>query len=304
MKKDFSFCFFFVKIMIFSISIKEKSMPKPVDTLWAALKSNQYELAIKIITDNPKEDLVNSLSPAGTMTVIARVCSVTPCPTQLLKYVADHSQFKLQYQNPKNKDTNVKCILNAGDRDIFVLFENNNDIIFNGDELSYQFAQKRLSDVTDSHQAAFKKNQHSDATKHFAKKMEGFKHILATLREKTIRFAVETDDPTILAKLEKAGCDLDSPLRDGYKPASITKKTDVKTTAWFAERQKSATSAVKLSDNDNTFDLFKALQAIKDGEQRLKTLTEKHESKQSHLYAKAADAGVKDLESALAVLSA
>lgn len=259
-------------------------MPTPVEMLWDVLEKNQYDSAKKIINAHPDKDLINSMNYAG-VSVLARSCMVKPYALDFLQFIANHPNLNLQAQNPKTKDTNVKIIISTASLELFKLFETKKGIIYNGDVLSYEHAKKRLQTLIWAYESDFKKDPNSASTKSYATKVEGLKYILTTLRELTIRHAVEKDDPRLFEQLEKAGDDLNKPLSDGILPIRLLKKANVKVGEWFDKRlERTWSSTISMSGNPHVMEMFQAKDA-------LDTLNVAHHKKQAELYAKGAKEG-------------
>ncbi|EHL31567.1 hypothetical protein [Legionella drancourtii] len=214
-------------------------MPSPVDNLLDALKAKKYDVAIALITEDPK--LVNTINPVTGYSIMKT--SITGGrPLDLIKFLVSQPDFNFTYlnvtaDNVEEDETNIDVILKFGRKDVLEFLLNDPQImpkiILNNQQLTYESAVKKLEAV----RATFNKEHSKSATSIFTERakarVDNLEKMIPMLAEATIKYAVAKDDPILCIRLEKAGVDLDKPLSSEKKPVQLLNRSNPKLLEWF-----------------------------------------------------------------------
>ncbi|KTD42161.1 hypothetical protein [Legionella parisiensis] len=183
------------------------------DALWEAVSKKEYEKVKTLITHHP--ELVNAVNNNGRTLLMRVVLALVP-PLDLIQFIAKHPDLSFENKSPEATQTTVGAILSTGRPDILEIFAEDKRIVLDGDKLAYTIAKKNLERAAKG-------------------KLENYTKMLTIIRDATIRYAIATDDPTLLERLEKAGDNLSEALSDGTLPVRlITKENPAPNTkSWF-----------------------------------------------------------------------
>ena len=225
-------------------------MPGFYNEVWQAVEDEQYEEVMRLIEN--EEALVNSVDQDGT-SLLSRMVNERPKSMSLLQAMGKQPGFNLYYHSPDSPtSTNLKTILLSG-LQVFTFFEKHSDIVWDGKTLSYGLAKKSLGNATSSYEREFKKNPESDRTKREAQRVSELQTIVSKLRDLTMLQAMETDNPKLVALLEKAGAKAAEALSNGDLPIKLLQDAkNPKLIAWFQAQEAKAAAIVDVVVNSST----------------------------------------------------
>lgn len=181
--------------------------------LWDAINKKEYKKVPVLISEHP--DLVNAVNANGRTLLVRLVLLLTP-PLDLIQWIANQPNLIFDPSSSESTQTTVGAILSTGRPDILQIFADDSRIVFDGNKLSYATAKKNRDNAAKA-------------------KIENHNKMLQILRDATIRYAIQSDEPSLLEQLKAAGDNLSQELSDGKLPVRlITKeKPAPKVKSWF-----------------------------------------------------------------------
>lgn len=215
-------------------------MPSPADNLLEALKAKKYDVAIALITEDPK--LVNTINPV-TRYSIMKTSITGGRPLDLIKFLVSQPDFNFSYlnviaDNLEEDETNIDVILKFGRDDVLEFLLNDpqvtSKIILNNQQLTYESAVKKL----EAARATFNKEHSKSATSIFTErariKVDNLEKMIPMLYDATIKYAIAKDAPSLCTRLDEAGVDLEQPLSSGEIPNDLfDKESNPELFQWF-----------------------------------------------------------------------
>ena len=225
-------------------------MPSAADVI-QALRDKRHDDVKRFIKEQPA--LVNSVD-SKTNYSLMKLAIMGTRPLDLIEFLVTQPEFDFSFINSENEN-NLDVLINEARVDIIETIINDPRIIFNKDQLSYQRVKDRLAEVQITLEKEQKKSPTSKSVERAQAKIANLDRLIPMLRDATIKYAFDKDDPAILLRLEKAGDNLDIPLQSSARsPMASTPNSAAKISDWFDDRFDQKHKATKQNaGNPNAF---------------------------------------------------
>lgn len=238
-------------------------MPSSTDVM-QAMRESRFDDVKQYVNESP--DLVNAFDEKSTFSLL-KFGLVRNAPDDLITFITAHPKFDFNYSDKKGV-TNIDNLLKTPRKDALLPMLASPQSLFNKDKLTYACAKTSLMENTQLLNAAV--HLKDSAASKYQAYVDALEPFLPKVREATIRQAIATDDPKILASLEQAGDDLDVPLAStGLSPMASLSKNCPDCRKWFVARFEEKV-AQRPQINLNSFFASREVQKTVD------TLTEAH----------------------------